>query len=139
MRFKTFETYREPNILNDLKSDIAIAAQKVYDDWEQNEEGYCDELGYGGICQDIADAICNVLINNNIECTPVPEEIGEQHVYTVAKLDDGIYVVDISPYTYETGGGYCWKKIPDVIFDENDIIINKLSADPEDFQNYIDY
>jgi len=123
--------------LSSLKTKLAEAAQKVYNEWEQNEEGYCDYLGYGGICQDIAEAICNVLSNNNIECTTVSQQIGDQHVYAVAKLEDGIYIVDIPPYSYETGGGYCWKKIPDVIFDEEYILIDRISADPEEFEEYI--
>lgn len=124
--------------LDFLRLDFAKAAQKVYDEWEQDEDGHCDWLGYGGICQDIAEAICDVLLEHDYECSSVSATIGEQHVYTIVKTDDGVYEVDISPYTYETGGGYCWKKIPNVIFDENDIIISRLSSDPEEYEMFID-
>lgn len=127
------------NPISILKIELVKAAQKVYDEWEQNEEGYCDYLGYGGICQDIAEAMAEVLLNNNIECSTVSQQVGEQHVYVIAKIEDGVYEVDISPYTYESGGGYCWKKIPDVVFDESDIIIKRLSPDPEDFEQYVDW
>lgn len=127
------------NPIFELKNDLIKAAQKEYDEWEQNEEGYCDYLGYGGICQDIAEAMANVLSENGIECSTVSQQIGEQHVYVIAKTEDGVYEVDISPYTYESGGGYCWKKIPNVVFDQSDIIINRLSPDPEDFEQYVDY
>ena len=126
-------------LLISLKSELAQAAQIVYNHWQQNEEGYCDSHGNGGICGDIADALAEVLFKHNIECTSVSSD-HEVHVYVVAKLEnEGIYLVDISPYTYETGGGYCWKKIPDVEIDSYDIIINKISSDPEDFNNYVDY
>jgi hypothetical protein len=123
--------------LLNLKPKLVLAAQQVYDNWEQNEEGYCDSLGQGGICQDIASAMVGVLDKNDIESATVSQTIGEQHVYVVAKTEDGIYEVDIPPYVYETGGGYCWKKIPNVKFDEKDVIINRLSSDPDEFENYI--
>ena len=119
-----------------IKQEMASAAQTVYDSWEQNEEGYDEMLGEGGICQDIADALCNVMSKHNIECTTVSQSIGDQHVYSVAKIEDGVYEVDINPYHYETGGGYNWKKIPDVVFDERFIHIQRLSADPEEFNQY---
>jgi hypothetical protein len=127
------------NKLISLKKQLAQAAQIIYDEWEQDEDGNCDWLGQGGICQDIADAMANVLSNNGIECTTVSQLTGEQHVYVVAKIKDGVYNVDIPPYLYETGGGYCWKKIPDVEFDERYVIIDRLSSDPNDFEDYVDY
>ena len=127
------------NKLISLKKQLAQAAQIIYDEWEQDEDGNCDWLGQGGICQDIADAMANVLSNNGIECTKVSQLTGEQHVYVVAKIKDGVYNVDIPPYLYETGGGYCWKKIPDVEFDERYVIIDRLSSDPNDFEDYVDY
>jgi len=38
----------------------------------------------------------------------------------------------------ETGGGYSWKKIPDVEFNRNDIVINRLSSDPSEYNNYVE-
>ena len=127
----------DTDTLFSLKSRLALSAQKVYDEWEQDENGYCDMLGEGGICQDIADAMADVLSNNGIECTTVPQVSGEQHVYVVARTEDGVYNVDIPPYLYETGGGYCWKKIPDVEFDERYLVINRLSSDPDEYYDYI--
>lgn len=127
----------DTDTLFSLKSRLALSAQKVYDEWEQDENGYCDILGKGGICQDIADAMAGVLSNNGIECTTVSQESGEQHVYVVARTEDGVYNVDIPPYLYETGGGYCWKKIPDVEFDERYLVINRLSSNPNEYYDYI--
>ena len=123
------------NVIGSLKGELAQAAQKVYDAWEQDEEGYCDSYGNGGICHDIADAMCNILSNHDVECTTVSSD-HEVHVYVVAKLEDGIYYVDLPYRYYENGGGYCWKKIPDVEFDERYIVIDRLSADPNDFGQY---
>ena len=123
--------------LQQLRPQIALAAQKVYDEWEQDEEGCDVMLGTGGICQDIAEAVCNVLTEAGIECGTVSQEVGEQHVYAVARTDDGVYSVDISPYRYERGGGYCWKKIPDVQFDASDVDLYRMSVDPEDFDRYM--
>jgi len=127
----------DTDTLFSLKSKLAHSAQEVYDEWEQDENGYCDILGEGGICQDIADAMADVLINNGIECGTVSQESGEQHVYVVARTEDGVYNVDIPPYLYETGGGYCWKKIPDVEFDERYLVINRLSSNPDEYYDYI--
>ncbi len=35
-------------------------------------------------------------------------------------------------------GGFTWKKIPDVKFERNDIVISRLSSDPEEYRNYVD-
>jgi len=35
-----------------------------------------------------------------------------------------------------TGGGYNWKKIPDVKFDKSDITVELLDPDPNSFREY---
>jgi hypothetical protein len=52
------------------------------------------------------------------------------------QTEDGIYSVDISPYAYERGGGYTWKKIPDVKFTPDDVEIDMISPDPDDFSEF---
>src|SRR5574343_627634 len=132
------EGYRQDDTFSELKDELAASAQKVYDDWEQNEDGYCEELGTGGICQDIAEAMCGVLIRHGYECSSVSQQVGEQHVYVIAKTEDGVYEVDIPPQIYETGGGYCWKKKQGVKFDDSCIVVNRLSSDPDEFESYTD-
>ncbi len=113
------------------------AAQKVYNEWDQSDPDN-DELCGGGICQDIADRIASVLNSHGIDAATVDNQgMGEQHVWTVAKVDDGVYEIDIPPNNYERGGGYTWKKIPDVEFTPNSLYIGRLSVDPEDFENYV--
>lgn len=132
---KLFEAYKKSlEKLESLKPLLAKAAQEVYDDW--NVEEY-DEYAGGGVCHVIAEEMCSVMSDNGIECTTFSHSIGEVHVSCIAKLSDGVYSVDISPYTYETGGGYNWKKIPDVEFSEYDINIDCISRDPKDFNDYL--
>ena len=112
-------------------------AQEEYNQWNQDGSGIDEELGSGGICQEIAGAIAGVLSDNGIECSTVSAQVGEQHVWTICKLNDGVYSVDISPYTYETGGGYNWKKIPNVVFSVEDISIHRDTSDPSEFEDMI--
>ncbi len=121
-----------------LLPEIAAAAQSVYDVWEQDEEGMDVELGAGGICQDIAEAICGVLNEKGIDCATVSQQVGEQHVYTIAQLSDGVFAIDIPPSVYERGGGYTWKKIKDVVFKPEYVDVYKLSDDPEEFENFLE-
>jgi len=115
-----------------LRPQLVIAAQKVYDDWEQDEEGHCDWLGYGGICQDIADEQAEILEEHGIDAASVSSS-HEQHVFVLAFDNDEAYVIDIYPGVYETGGGFCWRKIPDVEFDWQDVVVERV-----DRNEYID-
>ncbi len=124
--------------INDsIKKKLAQAAQKIYDGWKQDAEGYNEELGRGGICHIIADDMAGVLSNIGIECSPVCSNY-EQHVYLVAKFREGVFMIDIPYYVYERGGGFTWKKLPDVVFDESHVDISKLDSDPRRFDQYTD-
>ncbi len=110
-----------------LRTELAFAAQKVYNDWNV-VEGEEDFLNGGGICQDIAEAMCGVINQKfpQITCSTMDASVGDQHVFSIAYLPEdtqGYVVIDISPYLYETGGGYSWKKIPNVVFDANDVSV----------------
>jgi len=112
---------------------IIQKAQKVYDDWDENE----DEYGGGGICHLIADDISFELNQAGIDASTVSATIGEQHVWVVFAVKEGVYNLDIPPYCYEKGGGYSWQKLPNVKFDASHITIDRLSPNPEDFENFI--
>ena len=119
---------------------FVLAAQKELDAWEQDENGEDAMLGVGGICQDIADAMCDVCSKNRIDCMTFSAEMGEQHVWAIAYDEESeeAYEVDISPYTYETGGGYTWRKISGVEIEDSDIILGSVNWD--DFKgNLEDY
>lgn len=124
--------------IEQLRPQLAKAAQEVYDTWEQNDDGFDEELGYGGICQDIADAMANVLAHEGFDLTIVDSQgVGEQHVWIVVKTDEGVFSVDIPPYVYETGGGFNWKKKHEVEIDPSDVELYHISVDPNDFNDYI--
>ena len=113
---------------------ILPKVQKEYDDWDETN---VDTYAGGGICHILADAICDVLGNNGIECTPVSSS-HEQHVYVAGKFEEGIYIIDIPYHIYETGGGFSWKKIPNITFETGDVTFYRASSDPADWKNYTD-
>jgi hypothetical protein len=137
--------------LMNLRPQLAQAAQKVYDDWYQDETGHDEMYGMGGICHDIADAIVDVIYQNipGVLAGTTNPSCGENHVWTMVcweeeELDeDGEsannegYVVDVPYHVYETGGGYNWKKIPDVEFSPDDITISFVS--PDDVRANLEY
>lgn len=121
--------------LEALRSMFCVAAQEVYDEWDQDEEGYSEEYAYGGICHDIATAIQEILEEHDISSTSFSQSIGDVHVWAVADIDGDAYRVDVIPYLYEHGGGYTWRKIPDIAFVNDDIVIEPM-ADP--FSDYLE-
>jgi len=124
---------KDLSFLNSLKNKIAQCGQSVYDDWYQDESGYDEVVGNGGICHLIADKIVDILYDNEIDCTTVSSS-HEVHVYVVAKLEEGVFSIDIPYSFYETGGGYTWKKIPNKSFDDSVVYIDQISYDPNDFE-----
>jgi hypothetical protein len=120
-----------------LLSKIVAVAQAEYDNWNQNEEGYDEELGAGGICHLIAEEIAGVLSEQGINCSTVCSSY-EQHVYLVAQFREGVYMIDIPYHVYESGGGYTWKKKKDVKFDASHVVVSGLDSNPRKFSMYID-
>lgn len=118
-----------------LKPQMAQAAQKAYNYWD---EDYAEELGGGGICQDIAENMAEVLNKHGIEAGTVSASVGDQHVFTVAQVEEGIFTVDIDPRLYERGGGYNWTKIPGVTITPNDIYIEMINDNPSKFREIIE-
>lgn len=124
--------------IQEIKADLAEAAQEVYDNWQQDEDGWDEEVGSGGICHLIADEMINVMFGAGIsECFSVSCD-HEVHVYCVVQCEEGVVEVDIPYSIYETGGGYTWKKINGVKFIEEDVFVNILDADPEMIKNYVE-
>jgi hypothetical protein len=121
------------------KEKLAEIAQTVYDAWDASDKDYGDwQVGFGGICHLIAEKIVSYLDDIGIYAQTVSSD-AEVHVYVVAKTEDGVYLIDIPPHLYETGGGYNWEKIPEVVFNEDYIVIHRLSSDPKDFREYVEY
>jgi GNAT superfamily N-acetyltransferase len=138
-------------VLKSLKPQFAAAAQKVYDEWDASDETYGDaEVGFGGICHLIVDEWVDLVAERGYNATSFshseqvhvsmtvwanPPERGEdedEDDYASEQVE--VFDVDLNPYNYETGGGYSWKKIPDVTIDPGDISIYGQFVSKEDLQ-----
>ena len=106
---------------------MARAAQKVYDEWEVDEDGLDDVYGGGGICDDIASAMGDVVSRALDDVTVVDGgQDGDDHAFIVVLTDTEAVAVDIPPSVYERGGGFSWEKIPGVRFDSGDVVLDHL-------------
>ncbi len=108
----------------DILQAMTQAAQEVYNEWSQDDEGIDEELGTGGICDAISQAISGLIAENieNVELTEGGQD-GDDHAYVIVYNEDEAYGVDIPPSLYETGGGYSWTKVLDVTFTPQNIDI----------------
>jgi hypothetical protein len=127
-------------ILESLIPKMLSAAQEVYDAWDQSDEEHGDwQVGFGGICHLIAEAIADVINTAGYDAVTVDSGgMGEQHVWARVKMPDGIYDVDIPYHIYESGGGYNWTKLPNVVFETDHIrnSIDLVSHDPNEWDQY---
>ena len=111
------------NRIRELAGDMAAQAQRVYDDWQQDENGWNEDFGEGGICAEIADGMSLVLEEQGYETEVVFEE-GGNHDWLEVITDNERIVVDIPASTYEHELGlYRWRKIPGVLFNAEHIVV----------------
>ncbi len=122
--------------LESLRAQLATAAQGVYDEWEQDADGESEMYGTGGICDDVANALGDVLTRAGLDWVSAGSE-GADHAWIVAYDDAHAYDVDIPPWVYERGGGYRWKKILDVTIAPDDVLVAPM--DRALAQELIDY
>jgi hypothetical protein len=101
--------------LETLRPQIAAAAQEIYDAWDQ-VDGLDMDLGGGGICDQISAEISGIVANNIDASIDEYGHDGDDHASVVVSRAGEQYVVDINFRHYESGGGYSWRKIPDVVF-----------------------
>lgn len=106
---------------------LCAAAQQVYDEWEQ-EDGVDVELGTGGICDKISEAMSDVLAGAGFDTQEGGQE-GDDHSYVIAGKYGFEFMVDIPSHIYEIGGGYKWTKLPDVQFKPHHIFMSRLDTD----------
>lgn len=94
------------------RAEIAEAAQKVVDEWDQDEQGFDCELGSGGVCDRVGEAIAGVLVQMDVENLEITEggQPGDDHAWLIVHDYKDAFAVDIPPSVYETGGGYVWRK-----------------------------
>ena len=103
---------------------MAAAAQKIYDEWAQNSEGIDEELGSGGICDGVAEAL-GTIISESIDEAELFEggHQGDDHAFVIAQRGAEAFGVDIPSGVYEYGGGYNWRKKKGVKFSPEYIVI----------------
>lgn len=124
--------------INEFKAivpSLVPVVQKVYDDWQQDEDGYDEEVGNGGICHVIVDKMIDAAGEFDLYSV---SSTHEQHVYIIGKFKEGIFEIDVPHRRYETGGGFTWTKLPGVVFDADDIVISCLDRDPKRISQYVD-
>lgn len=117
--------------LERLRPQLAQAAQKVVDAWEQDEEGMDEVYGGGGICDDVAQAMASVIPWD----THDGGQDGDDHAFLVVVRGEEVAMVDIHPSSYETGGGYNWRKIPDAKIRPDEVIIEMLDIPASEFED----
>jgi hypothetical protein len=133
MAEEDFAELKPSSILRELTPQILAEVQRIYDEWEQDEDGVDVEYGSGGPCETIAEAIGSVLAGAGVNVTSGGDD---EHALIIAQFSDGVFAVDIPFCVYERGAGYVWKKIPGVVFQPSDITVDKLENDPQKFLLY---
>lgn len=103
-----------------LKQEIAQAAQKVYDEWEQEDE-------HGGICDQISSAIIGVLQDHGFDAEEGGHD-GDDHSYAVIRTSETHgFAIDIDWRIYEKYiRHYEYKKIEGVKFTSGDVDIQSF-------------
>ena len=129
-RMRVIARYELNLSLEQLRTRMAQAAQAVYDEWEQDDEGVDEVFGGGGICDKISDALADVIVTN-LEDIEIAEggQDGDDHAWLIAYNHNEAYTIDIPHQMYESGGGYSWTKIEDVTFAPEDIIIDSIPVE----------
>lgn len=120
------------NNIKDIFHLLAIAAQKELDAWEQDENGVDPVLGEGGICENIAYAMSDVLDEAGLKYGILVDGYDEHSDITLV-ASDGVWRLDIPWQIYEIHHGYCrWEKIKNAKITQNDIVLEKLSDNPQE-------
>lgn len=126
--------------ITSISGELVKSAQKVYDEWEQDEEGYSEEYGSGGICDRVADEMSDTFseLNTSLDWesfTMYDEYECHTDFYVVNHKTKDIIKVGLAPHYYESGGGYTWKKIPNVKLEPSMLNIDSAYLDYENFFN----
>jgi len=114
-------------LLQALRPALAAAAQAVLDEWQPDEEGFDEELGAGGACDGITQAMTEVVATHlgGVGIEEAGHE-GDDHAWFVVYTDAEAVSVDIPSGCYEEGGGYCWTKRPDVHLTADDVVLDPM-------------
>jgi hypothetical protein len=120
--------------VKDVAPKLASIANVVYNNWDQDDEGYAEGYGSGGICDDIATAISDELSDLGYETFTLYNEYDyHTSTYIVNHNTETIVKVDVPPYVYEEGLGYIWKKKSNVVITHRDIVTEDMSGFYDDW------
>lgn len=98
--------------LTGLRAVLANAAQSAVDEWSQDELGFDMDLGFGGVCDFVSEAMAEVITSHIVDAEIVEGgQEGDDYSWLIVLKDGQAVGVDISPGVYEIGSGYSWKKI----------------------------
>lgn len=113
--------------LESLRPRLAEAAQAVIDAWEQDAEGWDEEYGEGGPCDDVASALSEAVYNAipGVEVVDGGHD-GDDHAYIIVYDESDAFAVDVPPHVYESGGGYSWQKLEGASVTADDVIIEPV-------------
>ena len=107
------------------RADAVQRVQLVYDAWEQDEDGFDEVYGGGGICDDVAAALVDALQAAGVEAATYHYE-QDNHTVALARLHGRTVEVDIPLHLYESGSWYSYTKKPGVRFSSAHITVVEL-------------
>lgn len=110
--------------LMELRPKLAEAAQAVIDAWEQDLNGFDEELGTGGACDRVADAM-SLVISEALPDAVLDDggQDGDDHAFLLVGLAGKVFIVDVPSEVYEVGGGYVWRKLPGARITAEDVLV----------------
>ena len=115
-----------------LRRALALAADGVVRAWEQDKDGQDPELGAGGTCDLVADALAGALAAGLPEALDARLEDGghegDDHAWLLVHAGGEVWGVDVPADVYETGGGMRWHKRPGARVGPGDVAIWRIDA-----------
>lgn len=113
--------------LESIRPALAAAVQRVLNEWQPDESGFDPVLGTGGACDEVTDAMVDVICDF-VDGVTVLEggHEGDDHAWLIVVDDRDAVGVDVPPSVYETGGGYSWTKIEGAEVEPSDVMLFSL-------------
>lgn len=113
-----------------LRPKLAEVAQSVVDSWQQDEDGWDEDFGSGGVCDRVAEEMSSIIGNAlpDVRITDGGQD-GDDHAFIIVYDESEAYAVDVPPSVYETGGGYSWKKRQDAEVTPDDVVVWKVDRE----------
>ena len=102
-----------------VRKALALAVQEVYENWEP-EDGYQT----GNLSRIVAQSMLRVLKGAGIYAA-----INDDGLLAI-RTPEGIFKLEVPAQVYETATGYNWRKTQGVTIASDNLIIDRLSEDP---------